>query len=303
MMVMALAAVVLLMEFLREPKVHDVETYAPRATSAEREIVHPVRLKPGEVRVEVTLNPVVREGEAPAEPHINTDQQPTDTPAPVPGPRSPVPESIPWELIEDNRLGVLRKELPVLNAVLERLQEETEPELRIVAINDVTHRMLMQSPETYRGRVLTLVGVLKRFQKNATAEAPDLFEGWLFTKDSGLEPIRILSLEAPPHLPQGTAISANVEVTGYFFKRYGYSTETTQHIAPMLVARTIHFKPIPRPPDQTPQVMNLLLWVLLGLSTVVMSVVYWTNHQDRKRRLPSTQLPQKLELPEEKDEG
>ena len=187
--------------------------------------------------------------------------------------------------IEDNTLGMSRREFEIAAAILAELAETPPDRLAADARDDATFVVLMQQPEAYRGKLIRLRGDLRRLSDFPSLQrygGPDrLVEGWLFTNESETNPFRVLSLEADPSLPRGERIEpTSAEVVGVFFKRFGYATANSSHIAPMLLARRIA-KPPPRPQSSPSPILPA---ALVFLTVCVLSLVVFRLQMRERRR-------------------
>ncbi|MBX3438972.1 MAG: hypothetical protein KF861_15885, partial [Planctomycetaceae bacterium] len=152
--------------------------------------------------------------------------------------------------IQDNTLGLRRREAAAYHEMLSRIDRLPEAAAANRARSDVAFTVLMQAPQEYRGELLSVEGDLRRLTPLAANDESGfdtLYEGWLFTRDSGTNPYRIVLTQVPDGVPIGETIDppTPVRVVGYFFKRYGYASQGGQHVAPLLLAKTLH--PLPRP--------------------------------------------------------
>ena len=178
--------------------------------------------------------------------------------------------------IEDNTLGLSRREFEAASRILKDLAMTDAEEMQRLARTDASFTVLMQQPDLYRGKVVRLVGDLRRltpFPSLARYDGPDeTVEGWLFTLESGTNPYRIIALDAAPSIDTGESIEPTpVIVDGVFFKRFGYATATSSHVAPMLLAKSIRLKPQAVAPPNDNSLTPLILIaaaVLMGLLVV-----------------------------------
>ena len=212
-----------------------------------------------------------------------------DEPAPPMDPQvGQDPRHIPPELlqnVEDRRLGILRTELPALHATVARLREFSADQLREGAI-DVGYRAINVDPDHYRGQLVHLSGLLRsytRFPLEDESGSADLYQGWLFTPDSGNNPWCVLCLERSPELEIASRIERQVEVDGYFLKRYGYPTETGAHVAPLLVAQSFRIQPLPQArARRRDDVSYYLLGLLAGIALLFGLMIWRFSISDRR---------------------
>lgn len=193
--------------------------------------------------------------------------------------------------IEDNRLGALRREQPAIQYVLERVRATSQQELNEAAESDVAFTVLMVMPDDYRGRLVNLRGVLRQYGPLQGLELGDdaapVFEAWILTRDGGNNPVRVLLTEPVPGLEPGKQLSAEVEVAAYFFKRYGYVTQDGDHVAPMLIGRSLELipvQPLPNPERVSHDLGRFALGFFLTMSFVFGLIVWRFAASDRRFR-------------------
>jgi hypothetical protein len=115
------------------------------------------------------------------------------------------------------------------------------------ARHDVTYAHLMSDPNDYRGDVVQVEGRLKRVRRFnppiATSNLRDLYEGWMFIRERGAEPVCLLFTELPEGLSVADKMEAKVAFNGYFFKRYRFkaadSGPNQAREAPLLIGHTL----------------------------------------------------------------
>lgn len=107
---------------------------------------------------------------------------------------------------------------------------------------------LFQNPDVYHGRLVTLSGHVR----HVVSYPPDdslmpggrmLNELWLFTDDSQHNPTVIITPSLPADFPVNADVIDRVSVTGCFFKRYVYSSQDAERIAPLILAGRISWQP------------------------------------------------------------
>lgn len=223
---------------------------------------------------------------------IATEQSESDTHSPA-ATLETISVDIPADLlepIEDNTLGLRRKEAAALETMLSRLQTLPAETIARHAREDVAFTVLMLHPGEYRGTLLTVQGELRQLNEIAAPEGAGidtLYEGWILTRDSGTNPYRIVSVHIPENLPLGQTLDppVPVRVTGYFLKRYGYASRGGQHVAPMLVARSLQV--IPRPTAIAAEGTEFRTAILILIGVVLAGVLIlgaWFFVSDRRFR-------------------
>jgi len=187
------------------------------------------------------------------------------------------PSALPPELfndVHDNQLGTTRPEQDAITTILDKVRTLSSEQLDVEAMKDVVHASLIQDPDNYRGRLITLRGTLWRYGPAARGDpddsTDDVYEAWMFTSDSGNRPYRWLLVEPVSGVSPGDQLDVEVEVTGYFVKRYAYLTGDGTNVAPMLVGRTmrvVRTAPVALPESDS-GLGRLALWffIVLGLA-------------------------------------
>ncbi len=208
-----------------------------------------------------------------------------------------VPADVPADIaaevlapIVDNTLGLRRKEADAYHLMLSRIHDLPEETAAALARDDVAFTVLMLHPDEYRGTLLAVRGELRRLTEFPASRGSGfdvLYEGWLFTGDSGTNPYRIVFTELPGGVPLGESLHPPlpVQVVGYFFKRYGYVSQGGQHVAPLLLARSLRMilRPATAPADGAE-----FRYAMLGVIAVVVAGVVvlgvWFFVSDRRFR-------------------
>ena len=145
---------------------------------------------------------------------------------------------------------------------------KTDPaELREASTGRVTFIQLFRQPNEYRGELVTIRGTVVQVHR---LPAPDndhdidgYYQTWIRPADNRHYPIVAYLLELPDRFPTGTEISAEVEITGFFFKRWAYQAQDTLRSAPVVLARSIEWKERPAP----------VLEEEIGSTSIVLAIV------------------------------
>lgn len=183
--------------------------------------------------------------------------------------------------VRDNTLGIRHDEAEAYYQILRQLRETPGTILERAARTDLLYVNLMTDSENLRGELTSIVGDLRRLSR-LPPSPPDtydgpLYEGWVFTADSGTHPYRVVTTSLPENLVPAESMKVPVRVTGYFFKREGYETEAGLHVAPTLLAKRIQYHRTPRtpPPDAgiVPYMLGVVGAVTLALLVTLASFV------------------------------
>lgn len=133
------------------------------------------------------------------------------------------------------------------------------------------------NPEVYRGRPVTLKGYFRRVVKFDPGpndnKIGQVYEGWMYTDDSQNNPAVVVFQRKPDGLPVGGNLVEEVEVTGYFFKMYGYEAQDTTRKAPMILAGEVHW--IPGKVNQAYQPIPWQVYLFLTAGICLVGGVFW----------------------------
>jgi hypothetical protein len=120
----------------------------------------------------------------------------------------------------------------------------------------VSFTELFGQPLSYRGRLVRFRGTLHRLEKMVAPvneyDIKDYWQGWLEPEGGPVSPIVVYFLRLPDGMPHGMKISEQVDVVGYFFKRWAYAATDTVRIAPLVLALEPVWKPRPASPANNP---------------------------------------------------
>jgi hypothetical protein len=192
--------------------------------------------------------------------------------------------------IRDNAVGIRAAEREVYHDILARVRDTPLKVQQQAASHDVSFPVLMTESREFIGKLITVKGEirgLRRILPGANDHGIEhLWEAWMFNNDSGMNPYIIRCTSIPQGIPTGMQLKSGtvVEVTGYYFKRFGYPTQDDRlHVAPMILARTLKwFKPRS---VQQPNDLGLIPYVLgfaAIIGTTIGVLLYRFRSSDRK---------------------
>lgn len=144
--------------------------------------------------------------------------------------------------IDDNSVGLRNSERDLYYELLGRTRDLPLDTLKKNARSDVSFTVLMNESTHFLGELVTIKGEFRRLTQIPVGQNDQnlttVWEGWLFNRDSGTNPYCIRCTSLPKGMPTGELSPPVVaEVTGYFFKRYGYPrADFNLHVAPLIVA-------------------------------------------------------------------
>ncbi|MHB8902340.1 MAG: hypothetical protein ACYC6Y_26575 [Thermoguttaceae bacterium] len=129
--------------------------------------------------------------------------------------------------------------------LFDRLRTTDPTTLSRQSIGPISFIELYRQPREHRGELVTLVGTLRRSER---VDAPQndfgieaYYRTWLFPRDNPTNPIVVYTLEVPRGFPQGMILQEQVELDGFFFKRWPYAAQDTVRSAPVVLARSLRW--------------------------------------------------------------
>lgn len=163
--------------------------------------------------------------------------------------------------------------------LFEILDKTDEARLRRGSIGQVTRGQLFRQSKQYRGQLVTIGGKIRQTSLPWVADNDYQIDRYYRTvlqpEDDRSQLMFVYCLHLPKGFPQGPEVSADVEVTGFYFKRWPYSTKDTIETAPVLLARTVRW--IKRPPAVEQRLVGVgtvLTWAVVALCVSLLVVAY-----------------------------
>lgn len=194
------------------------------------------------------------------------------------------------QVVSDSTLGIREQEADTLYYLLGKaaaipqnvLEQSAEPAPPFVIV-------MTESPK-YRGHLMTVKGQLKRLTPLPIDENPygikTLYEGWFFSKDSARHPWRVLCTQLPKGIPQGEDIAElpEVQITGYYFKKYGYpSVAGKLQTAPLLIAKQIRwFPPVASEVPSSAGAVKYIVAIFLVISSALAFLIWRFSLSDQQ---------------------
>jgi hypothetical protein len=140
------------------------------------------------------------------------------------------------------------------------------------------------NPEDYTGELLFMTGYVRKLIKHPLdPEDPhpiQTYEAWMYTPDSQHNPVVIVFSELPPNMPVGGDLVESIDVAGYFFKIDGYHAQDLIRVAPMLLAKTIEWKP--RIVAESTKERIIYFVVTGGFVFLMIVGFWWISNRSRK---------------------
>lgn len=162
-------------------------------------------------------------------------------------------------------------------------------ELDSLAEADIPFSQLYNQPAAYRGRVLRLKGLLQAAFADVGVASNEFgiekyHELWVRPADRPKHEVyAVYCLDLPSHVPRGRTPKGIepglVEFTGVYFKRWAYPATDGIRNTPLILAKTIDWKPAPPviAPGQVPVSDDYLesIGIAVGIALVVAAGVVW----------------------------
>ncbi len=289
-LVLALGLVVILFGEARKP---ENWRWFERVTSVQRRAPErpPTPEKNEELPGTFTSRPesatATEEGKTSERPQRKTQPQ-SDTPPRVwfPGLRAEL-----LKTVRDNR-RFLNEEKDAWFHLFELLRETPEKRLRDASIGRVTRLQLFEQPGSYRGDLVETVGTVRRAHRVAATKNELGFEYlhqlWLQSEDDRTGPIVVYCLDLPKDFPLGMEINEPVSLVGFSFKRWAYASRGGLTMAPVLLAKTVRWSPIPAAKETargpiTWDEIALMILTALVLSALVVGWIFWHSRREPRR--------------------
>ncbi len=159
------------------------------------------------------------------------------------------------------------------------LNKTDEARLRRESTGRVTYNQLYRQSEQYRGQLVTIRGTIVRTSLPCVPENDRRIERYYKTvfqpADNRSELMFVYCLYLPERFPNGMDVSADVEVTGFYFKRWAYRAQDSLRTAPVLLGRTVRwYEPPPAVKEPAAGAGSLLVLIVLALCVSLLLAVY-----------------------------
>lgn len=162
-----------------------------------------------------------------------------------------------------------------------------------------TYYDLFKHYKEYVGKPVTLKGVARKHIQYPADEndygITTLHELWVYDVDAQHNPAVFVCTTVPKGLPEGEEITETVQMTGTFFKMYGYQAKDTVRRVPMLLGGKIEWLP-----DESPAPnKNTTRWMMIA--SVLFCMVVFALWRMRRRDKEFQNERDQTELPDEPD--
>lgn len=150
---------------------------------------------------------------------------------------------------------------------------------------------LFQNPDAYRGRPVSLHGVLRKLTrfdpgKNSLG-IESAYEGWLYTDDGQGNPTVVVFTHKPENLSVGGDLTEEIRVTGYFLKMYGYEAQDVTRKAPLILAGEVEWRPGPE--KYVAKSLSVETYLLVSFIVFMIAYAMW---QTNRREMTGPARPQ-----------
>ena len=147
---------------------------------------------------------------------------------------------------------------------------------------------LFRNPDEYRGRPVSLHGVLRKLTKfdpgKNSLGINEAYEGWLYTEDGQSNPTVVVFTSKPQKLAVGGDLTEEVRLTGYFLKMHGYDAQDGTRKAPLLLAGEVEWRP--SSPKYVTEAVALETYFCVGLIVFLLGYAVWqSNRREMIRRV------------------
>lgn len=171
--------------------------------------------------------------------------------------------------------------------LLELLEQNTDERLAAASSGPVGYLQLNRQPQAYRGQLVTVSGTARSAKEVAAPEnsygIERYYQIWLQPLRSDPELIVLYALHLPLDFPLGEELDQPVSATGFFFKRWAYSSRSGILTAPLVLARSIEWQPAPPAAPLASSEEQVLLAAAASL-VLAAGVVVWVWLRSRRPR-------------------
>lgn len=175
--------------------------------------------------------------------------------------------------------------------LLKILKETDEATLRRESTGRVTYSQLFRQSGEYRGELVTIRGTIRRTSLPPVIDNDYGIDGYYRTvfqpADDRSKLIFVYCLYLPKGFPKGTDVSADVEVTGFYFKRWNYQAQEAVLLAPVLLAKTVRWQQAPPAADKTPAGVGSIVAMIAGVLCVSLLLAFYVYR--RTQPTPSSE--------------
>jgi hypothetical protein len=161
--------------------------------------------------------------------------------------------------------------------LLETLHRTDQRTLDAASRGPTAFVQLYQQPDEYRGKLVTIRGAARGVFQYAAARndygIEKYYQVWIQPNDNPSLPLVIYVLDLPAGFPIADHMHEEVELTGFFFKRWAYRAQDAIRSAPLLLAKTVNWKP--PPVANTEPVRLAVLGGIVLCASLIAGIVVW----------------------------
>jgi hypothetical protein len=172
--------------------------------------------------------------------------------------------------------------------VLSVLQRYDEHAIEAAATGSATVSQLFRQPQNYRGRLLTVRGLVRRCRHLAAPANAAGLESYyqLVVRAAGGShiPLVIYCLDLPRQFPLGKDLNEEVEVTGVFFKNWAFASDAGIASAPLILSRSLRWFARSAAPERPVGVRQIALLAVISSVVAAIAVTWmWRRAGGRQR--------------------
>ena len=201
-----------------------------------------------------------------------------------------------FEGVRDDRPS-MRSEVACSMRLLDILRRTDARTLRDASVGRVTYAQLFRQPDDFRGRLVTVSGVVRRAHWIAVAKndygIQEYCQLWLWPTDNPASPMILYCLQLPKGFPTGMDVAADVELTGFFFKRCAYPSQDAVRTAPEILAKNVQWieRPVLAPKEPVKVWPAWMLIIVAGVLAAAAAMLVYFRTQSAPSDLPNRLPP------------
>jgi hypothetical protein len=185
-----------------------------------------------------------------------------------------------FQAVTDGRISREIVEMAAYQRLMRWARNQSWEPLTARAKKGFVYTDFMQSPDSFRGKLVTMKLEARRILACPAVTDPDdpaekltLYEVWGFSKESRSFPYVFVVLDLPEGMPYGPNVEVSVRATGYFFGLQGYMSSFSKPgsaplRAPMFIGRMQWIKDRP---VQLTQTDWSLVWIAGGVVVLIVA--------------------------------
>ena len=169
--------------------------------------------------------------------------------------------------------------------LFEILDSTEEDVLENASTGRVTFIQLLRQSEAYRGELVTVRGTIVRAHR---LDAPKndygigtYYQIWIRPADNQHFPMVAYVLHLPDGFPLGMEVAEDMEITGFFFKRWAYLAGDTVRTAPVVLARTGRWYRAPEATRKEEVDLTSMLVMIAGAALFATLAAWWVYGRER----------------------